>query len=240
MPRALSRQNSPKRRRAQEIIRQVEVRMIEQIKRLRPELQVESFFQTRRLHQRSIHILESRSFQYVSPGVSKSPESRKRKRRGVEPLIDRAMRRLRVADDVWTIVGAKAKRRTAGVAVVDLRQQRNSERPAALKSHDAKALPATQYRWYPSVVLKPRSPFAKRQVVAVAQREPVLHVEVRTPALGGSVEAVLWKVRVARARKEARRIVERLRAGVRPEQREPEIHSLLKSYLEAVVDRIRA
>src|SRR6185295_8729525 len=97
----------PKRWRAQEIIRQIEVRMIEHIKSLGSELQINSFLQTRRLHQRHIHVLKSRTVEDVSTRVAEARECRERKRRRVEPLIRSATRKLRAADDVGTIVCAK-------------------------------------------------------------------------------------------------------------------------------------
>src|SRR6476469_9748312 len=100
------------------------------------------------------------------------------------------MRKLRVADNIGAIVGAESKRGSPRVAVIDVRKQRNSERPPALKSHYAEGLPASENRGQPSTIRNKRPAFATRKVVAVAQREAMPHVEIRAASLACSVEAV--------------------------------------------------
>src|SRR5882672_7727155 len=183
--------------------------MIKQIESFRPQLQIESLDYLRRLQHRRVEVREARAIQNVSTRIPKASKRRKRKRRCVEPAVWRTTRKLRAADDVRTIIGAKPKRRPAGVAVVDVRKQRNRERPPALQGDYPKGLPAREKRGQQSTIRNKGPAFPTGKIVTVAQRQAMPHVEIRAAPLAGSVEAILGKVRIARARKETRRVVDR-------------------------------
>ena len=67
--------------------------------------------------------------------------------------------------------------------LIDVRKQRNRERPPALQGHYAKGLPARENRGQPSTIRNKRPAFATRKVVPVAQRETMPHIEIRTASL---------------------------------------------------------
>src|SRR6266567_5786827 len=167
--------------------------MIEQIERFRPRLQIESLDYLRRFQHRRVEVREARPVQNVSTRIPEAAKRRKRKRRCVEPAVWRAIGKLGATDDVRTIIGAKAKRRPAGVAVVDVRKQRNRERPPALQGDYPKGLPAREKRRQQSTIRNKRPAFPTGKIVTVAQRQAMPHVEVRAAPLAGCVEAVLGK-----------------------------------------------
>src|SRR6185503_18662272 len=88
VPRLACRGDSPKRRRAQEIVGQVEVWMIEEIEGLSAKLNARPLRQRRVLHQRRIDRLITRTVDDVSPGIAKRSRRRKRKSTRVEPIVD--------------------------------------------------------------------------------------------------------------------------------------------------------
>src|SRR6185436_7575082 len=116
--------------------------MIEQIERLRAELQVHTLCQLRVLHQRHIHVLKSRTIQNIPSRIAKRSRRRERERRCVEPLKRRRIRKVRIADDIRAIVRAEAENGTAGAAVVDLRKQSDGERTSRLKRDDSVSFPS--------------------------------------------------------------------------------------------------
>jgi len=106
---------------AQEIIRQVEVRVVEKIEGLGAKLKSDTFAERGVFHQWEVDGLITRTVENVSPGIAERTGSREGERRGVEPLRRRRMRKLGIADEVRTIVGAETEDRSASPAIIDLR-----------------------------------------------------------------------------------------------------------------------
>ena len=105
---------------AEEVVRQVEVRVVEEVEGLGPELQINALVKSSVLQKRHVHVLKSRSLQNIPTRISKSTRRRERKRGGVEPLLRRGIRELRIPDDVGSIIGAETENRPSRSAVVDL------------------------------------------------------------------------------------------------------------------------
>ena len=76
-----------KGRRTKETVRQIEVRMIEEIEELSPKLQVEFFHDLSILHQRQIDVLITRAIDNIPSCISKSTASRKDKSCSIEPSL---------------------------------------------------------------------------------------------------------------------------------------------------------
>src|SRR5688500_16139594 len=87
VPRISGRRDPSERPRAQEVIGQVEVWMIEEVEDLSTELQVQALGQRCVPQQRRIHVLKTWSIQNISSRIAKRSRWWKRKRRGVKPPI---------------------------------------------------------------------------------------------------------------------------------------------------------
>src|SRR5678816_1220869 len=101
--------NATKRRRPQKIVRQIEVGMIQEIEKLRAQLQVDVFTQSRVLQQRHIHVLISRTIENVSSRVPKSARRRETECSGIEPAFRRAITQRRISHDVGPVVCPESK-----------------------------------------------------------------------------------------------------------------------------------
>src|ERR1051326_7515568 len=126
---------------AEEVVRQIEVWMVEEVEGLGPELQIHALREMCVLHERRIHTLKSRTLDNIPSGIAERPRSRERKSRSVEPLRRSPIRQFRLAYQVWTIFCAEAENRSSGAAVVDLRKQRHRERPSGLKRDKTERFP---------------------------------------------------------------------------------------------------
>lgn len=76
-------------RRAQEIIGQVEVRVVEEVKGLGAKLKIQTFAQRRVLHQRDVYVLKARAVDNVPAGVAKGARRGERECARIEPLLRR-------------------------------------------------------------------------------------------------------------------------------------------------------
>src|SRR5215813_9059625 len=110
MPRLTCRADAAKGWRPQEVIREIQIRMIEKVESLSPKLEIQALGQRRVLHQRRIQVLIAGSRENISAGIAKGARSRKDKSARVEPTLGRATRKVRIADQIWPIVGAKPER----------------------------------------------------------------------------------------------------------------------------------
>src|ERR1044072_3522680 len=79
--------DAPERRGAEEVVRQVEVWMIEEVKGFRSELQVHPFREMRILHDCGVEVLITRSIQNIPARIAKRSGRREGKGIGVEPTI---------------------------------------------------------------------------------------------------------------------------------------------------------
>ena len=83
--------------------------MVEEVKGLSTKLKIEAFVQRGVLYERRIHVLETRPPQNISAGTAESARSREDEGAGIEPAVRRARGQIRVAHEIWSIVGAKAE-----------------------------------------------------------------------------------------------------------------------------------
>jgi hypothetical protein len=88
-PARLCRLNHAEIRRANVVVRQAEVHIVEDVEELCPELQVHSLVDRNRLESRKIPLLKRWSAQRISPHISELPRRRWLKSSGVEPAIRR-------------------------------------------------------------------------------------------------------------------------------------------------------
>jgi len=86
MPGVAGRGDAAEGRRAQEVVRQVEVWMVEEIEGLGAKLKIYRFAEMRVLHQRHVDVLITRTTENVATGIAEGARSRERKRARVEPL----------------------------------------------------------------------------------------------------------------------------------------------------------
>ncbi len=157
--------------RAEEVVGQVEVRMVEEVEGLGPELKIDPFAKRRVLHQRDVHVLKSRPSENISARIAK--RSRRGKRKGAvlnhcavvgfessglptrfgrsfapKPRIDRPVPLLSISESSATVNGLPD-----------------------LKRDDAESFPAAQDCRYPTIVRQILPPFSKRQRVRVTHRQ---------------------------------------------------------------------
>jgi hypothetical protein len=151
-----------------ENIGQVEIRAIQDVERLEAELRIERLTDRGVLDYRDVDVLISRPGQDIAAGVPETAERRDRESRRVEPLLRGRIGELGIAQYIRPVVGAEAQDRTAGVAVVEIGEQRDGERTARLEGPDAERLLAAQ-----------QASAAQRQVIGVAQRKAVPQIVVR-------------------------------------------------------------
>src|SRR4051794_19809781 len=86
-----------------------------------------------------------------------------------------------------------------------------------------------------SSVSQPLSPRSERQVVEMAQDEPVSRVEVGEPPFQTKIIRVLRERRVAEGAENARAVVDRLRPCVGSQKREPSTQSLFGTKLQRII-----
>ena len=118
--------------------------MVEQVERFQPQLQLRACAQRQPLHQRQVDVLVAGPFHGVAARVAEGSVGREDKGAGVEPALGGRVGDARVAGDVGPVVVAEAEIGAAGVAVVDLLQQRDGEGTAALQRQHAAHLPVRQ------------------------------------------------------------------------------------------------
>ncbi len=71
---------------AEEVVRQIEVGVVEEVEGLGPELKSHALSQSGVLHQRHVHTLKSWSLQNISSGVAECSRCREGESGSVEPL----------------------------------------------------------------------------------------------------------------------------------------------------------
>lgn len=96
MARLACRSDLAKSRRAQKIVRQVEVGMIEEIEELGPELQIHSLRKCSVLNQRGVHVVIPGTVKNISSGVAKASTGWKSESRSVEPALGRTLAQIRI------------------------------------------------------------------------------------------------------------------------------------------------
>src|SRR5688572_30424330 len=121
MPRITRGGDPAEGRRAEKVVRQVEVRMVKEVKGLGAELKIEAFAKSSVFHQRDVDVLKTRAIKDVAARISKRTRCGKRKRTRVEPLPGRWIRKLRITHQVRSVVSSKTENRSTRTAVVDLR-----------------------------------------------------------------------------------------------------------------------
>src|ERR1043165_2517327 len=171
--------------------------MVEEIKGFSAKLKIYPFAERRVLHQGQIHSLITGAVENVPASVAERARSRKCKRRGIEPLIRRRVGKLRIANNIRTVIRTKAEDRASRTTVVDIGQQRHGKRTTRLHGNDAVTLPTTQRRRNPTILRQILPAFSERQRVRITHRQPVPHVEVRTSTLRRNVVTILRKIRIA-------------------------------------------
>src|ERR1700722_12597801 len=136
-----------KRRRADVVVGQAEVRVIEEVKELRAELEALRFTDRDVLEQREVPFLERRRGHDVAAGVSELPRLRGRvqllKRFHVEPLLNRAWSGIWIADQVRPIAGEAGNFRRLSLQA-DVGGIVNGKRRAAHDRGDAVGLPVPE------------------------------------------------------------------------------------------------
>ena len=133
----LTARNRPRRRRADRRIRQSEVRVVENIERLRSKLQMESVADRDALEQREVPLLEARAGENVTSRIAEGETGRRYKCRGVKPAAHGA---IAIRDDAAR--DAVRPLRAAGIGHIDVERWRNSV--PGLDRQDAVHLPAAQ------------------------------------------------------------------------------------------------
>src|SRR5258707_3140786 len=135
-----SRRDLPKRRTADRDTRIIEVRMVERVEDLPPELQVALLFAEREpLQHGRIPTVGRGTDDDVAPGAAVSSNEVVREAGGIEPLRGVVREIVWIAGDVRTRAGLRAGKLEAG---------RWIERIAALNGDDAVRLPASEQRVY--------------------------------------------------------------------------------------------
>ena len=116
----------------------VEVRMVEEVEELRPELQLVAFAERNVLDQRKVYEVCPRTFQDVAARRAERADRLRDEGVGVEPSFDRALTRgqVRIADQIGALIELAGVRAVAG----DI----NRERLPRLLSDDAAGLPITE------------------------------------------------------------------------------------------------
>src|SRR5687767_13456220 len=107
--------------------------MVEEVEDLRAQLEAHALAEGGVLDERRVDVVVARPFEDVAPRVAERPPRGEGEGRRVEPLLGRARPRVRVADDVRTVVGAEAERRAPRAAVVELLYERDREGPPRLR-----------------------------------------------------------------------------------------------------------
>src|SRR4029453_1250775 len=95
------------------------VRVIEEVEKLRPELQVDLLGERRVLDDGDVEILVPRPVDDVAPRIPEGAEGLEGEGRGVKPALGRAAREPRVAHQVRPVVVTEAEVRAPGVAQVE-------------------------------------------------------------------------------------------------------------------------
>src|SRR5215207_554153 len=108
--------DAPERGRAEEVVGQVQVRVVEEVEELRAQLQAHALAERSVLHERRVDVVITRPRHDVAPGVAERARRGEREGRRVEPLLRRARPGVRVADEVRAVVRAEAERRAARAA----------------------------------------------------------------------------------------------------------------------------
>lgn len=116
--------------------------MVEQVEELRAELHRQAFLDRRVFDQREVDVLETRPIQDVASGIAEVAERREGERRRVEPAFRRRVVQSGLTNQIRAVIAQKAQVRDACIAVVELRKQRDGERPAGLQRDHAESLPA--------------------------------------------------------------------------------------------------
>src|SRR5262249_20362213 len=144
-PRAIRGKDSAERRRADEVIWQTKVRMVEQIEELRAELDHRGFPQRGVLDKREVDVFVTRPVQNVAAGGAETAERRDDEGRRIEPPVRRRVLQFGPANQVGPVIAQKPEVRDAGVAVVEFGQQRDREWAARFKRDHALNLPAPDH-----------------------------------------------------------------------------------------------
>lgn len=118
--------------------------MVNHIEEFGPELEIETFPNPRVLEQGYTHILVAGTAQDVPSRIAEAPVVRENESLSVEPLFGCPILKLAGSNPVGTIIGAEAQARDAGVAVIDLGQEGNRERPSALQGYDSVGGPSAE------------------------------------------------------------------------------------------------
>src|SRR3982750_1995885 len=90
--------------RTEEVIRQVEVRVIEEVEKFCAKLEVYTLTQSSVLHERGIDVLITRSVDDILAGIAECSGGGKRKSRRVEPARRGWIAEFRVCNHIRTIV----------------------------------------------------------------------------------------------------------------------------------------
>src|SRR5437867_3818545 len=177
------------------LVRQREIRMIDEVKEFRPELQRDLFREPERPGQSQIEVLQTIAAQNISPGITKRVDrvdlpcrriagptislcSVGQQRARVEPAVGTRLRDVPVSNNVGTIPGSSR------IALIAARE--NSERRSGLETQNSRKLPSSGNR-VERLVLS----LAKRKIVNVAEHESMRHVEVGDRTLGAKIPIIL-------------------------------------------------
>src|SRR6266511_1989904 len=157
--------------------------MVEEIEEFGTELNYREFADPGVLDQREVDVLVTRPIQDVTARIAEAAERRDGEGRRVEPALRRRVIQLGLPRQVRTVVAQKPEVRDAGVAVVEFGQQRDRERAARLQRDHAVTQPADEQRRGQALIAEQARSLPERQIIGIAQREAITHVETQTTAL---------------------------------------------------------
>src|SRR5271156_4096970 len=236
--------NLSKIRRTYVVVRQTEVRVIEDVEELRTELQALGFANGNVLEGREVPLLQAGALHDVAAFVAELASLRGGVEllecRGVEPFLRSVWTVVRVADHVWTIAGeagdfrSAALQRDVGVVV-------NGEWRAGHEGSDAVELPIAKGMLIPGLRMVP-----ERHMPFVADDEAGARVEHGAAMFGsevkGNLSAIVFAgeaLGVGAGDVEGRNVVEGLGESVGGQEGEAVAKALFEAGLQRVVSGIR-
>ena len=125
----------------------MKVRAVEEIKRLGAKLETRLAAAERQmLDDPQVQVLAARPVEDVPARVAETSKGGNRKSPRIEPPVGRPLVERRIAHKVRAVVRAKAERRTARIAVIELGQESDRERRAALERDNSLQFHVTKER----------------------------------------------------------------------------------------------